>query len=436
MRIGCAKEIITPIKPTKLACAGKFDTDFEHIHDDVFVRCIVLDDGKEMAVLMGADLLFHDCLLGDAVAGYAEERYGIKKSSVTLGYSHSHMAPAARGYNLNHHDDEYEAFLICRAKSCLDRAMCSMFEGEFEYGVFDADFNVSRRGNVNGVFLNRPDFEYPCDREFWVMCAKDTKGKIRSIVTNYACHPVFYPSQNSVSAEFPGRLCQLLDAKYYGCTSVFFQSSGADVRPRTCVDMEALKNGTNEWAWKRGLTFDDVTSFAEDMFSAVTEFIEKGGCKKCELSIASTAFEIELPMDARPPEYFAEQKEIRKNSPDNPERNHAFYIADGGYEKLADTLQLRASVIRLSDNFYIATMGGEPCFGVKKAALKPFGEKDVCFIGYTDACAYIVDDRVLSEGGYEPTCHLEYCLKGPFKPGLDAKYTEAFEKAFGMVSEK
>ena len=90
---------------------------------------------------------------------------------------------------------------------------------------------------------------------------------------------------------------------------------------------------------------------------------------------------------------------------------------------------LRASVIKLSDDLYIATLGGEPCFGVRKAIERAFGDKKIIFIGYTDACAYIVDDRILSEGGYEPTCHLEYCLKGPFKPGLDARYTNAFEKA-------
>ena len=433
MRIGCSKEIITPIKPIKLACARQFDKNFSYIHDDVFVRCLVLDDGKEKAVFMAMDLLFHDALLNDAVARYAKEKYGIAESAVTIGYSHSHMAPAARGYNLNHHDDEYEEFLISRSKSCLDRAMCSMFDGELEYGVFDADFNVSRRGNVNGVFGNRPDFDYPRDREFWVLCAKDNDGKIRSIITNYACHPVFYPSKNSVSGEFPGRLCQLLDTKYYGCTSLFFQSSGADVRPLPSVDMEKIKSGEPGWPWRQDLTFDDVNAFAESMCKSVSEFIENGGCKKLDLSIASSAFEIELPMDGRPIEYFKEQKELMKNDPDTPNRNHAFYISNGGYESLADTLSLRASVVKLSDEFYIATMGGEPCFGVKNAVKKAFGDKKVCFIGYTDACAYVVDDRVLSEGGYEPTCHLEYCLKGPFKPGLDARYTEAFKNALKNI---
>ena len=51
----------------------------------------------------------------------------------------------------------------------------------------------------------------------------------------------------------------------------------------------------------------------------------------------------------------------------------------------------------------------------------------------TDDCAYLVDDRVLSEGGYEPECFIEYNLKGPFKPGLDKKYTGGFKASFERI---
>jgi len=433
MKFAVSKEIITPIKPMKIACVGVFDVNFKAIHDDVYVRCLVLDDGKEKAVFMAMDLLFHDSLLNHEIAQYAKETYGISESGVTVAYTHAHTAPAARGYHLGHHDDEYEAFLLSRAKSCLDRAMCSMFEGELEYGVFDADFNISRRGNFDGVYDIIPDFDYPRDREYWVMCVRDRSGVIRSIVTNYACHPVFYPAMDSISGEFPARLCQLLDAKYYGCVSLFFQAAGADVRPRSTVDETKL--GKPGWQWKQNLTFSDVSALAEEMYIAVSSFIENGGCQKTELSIASYAFEIELEMDGRSLEFFRQQMEELNGQQDNPYRTSAIYITEGGYDKLSDSLMLRASVVRISKELYVATLGGEPCFGVKKAIKEAFRDKNLCFIGYTDSCAYIVDDRILGEGGYEPTCHLEYCLKGPFKPGLDAKYTAAFEKALSHIIE-
>ena len=68
-------------------------------------------------------------------------------------------------------------------------------------------------------------------------------------------------------------------------------------------------------------------------------------------------------------------------------------------------------------------------FNVKKIVREVFADKALCFIGYTDACAYIVDDVMISEGGYEPTSSLEYGLKGNFKPGISQKLREGFENA-------
>lgn len=437
MKFAVSKEIITPTNSMKLACVGLFDADFSGVHDDIYVRCLVMDDGGKRAVFMSMDLLFHDHLLNQAIAEYAHSKYGIDKSSVLLAYTHSHTAPATRGYNLGHHDEQYENLLIERAKSCLDRAMCSMFEGTLEYGVFDADFNVSRRGEVNGSHDQMfPDFSYPHDREMWVFCIRDESGKLRSIITTYACHPVFYPTKDSISGEFPARLCQLLDTEFYGCTSMFFQSAGADVRPLPSINMENFKAKNGESPWRRDLTFDDIDAFAKDMFASVCNFIKSNALEKVNLSINSESFRIELPIDGKPIEFFEKSKEELLDTPDNPNRCHAIYIADGGYASLSDSLMLECSIIKLSDTLYIATVGGEPTFGVKQAVTAPFSDSHVCFIGYTDACAYVVDDRILSEGGYEPTCHLEYCLKGPFKPGLDEKYTSAFRSALARLNSK
>ena len=434
MRFGTGKDIITPLAPMNIACCGVFDRHFSKVHDDVYVRCLVLDDGNAKAVLMAFDLLFHDRLLNGAIAAYAQKTYDIDPAAVVVSYSHAHTAPAARGYNRDHHDDAYEALLLQRSKAALDRAMCSMEEGTLEYTHFDADFNISRRGNVDGVFGNIPDYTYPRDREFWVFCLRDLNDNIRSIVTNYACHPVFYPTRNGISAEFPGRLCQLLDTKYYGCTSLFFQSTAGDVRPRPTVDAKKMANGDVwSWPWRQDTDFNDVHAMAQAMCDAVSSVIACGDFKKAELSIASDAFAIELPMDGRPLSYFTEQMQEMENDRDNPNRVNAFYIAQGGYNSLADSLFLQCQTIRLTEDLYITTVGGEPCFGVKNAIKKAFGDKDVCFIGYTDACAYIVDDRVLAEGGYEPTCHLEYCLKGPFKPGLDKRYEEGFRASLSRL---
>ncbi len=433
MYFGTAKDIITPIAKMKLACpGGNFDDFFEAIHDDVYVRCLVMDDGNNKTVFLSYDLLFHDRSLNDAVEEYAKEKYGIESSSVIISYTHAHTSPASPGYNPGAHDDAYEVFLIERSKNCIDRALCAMFEGTLEYGCFDADYNVSRRGIVNGEFVNAPNFDYEHDTRMNVLCVRDMTGKIRSVLMNYACHPVFYPAMKTICGEFPARLCQYIDMRYYGCMSLFFQSAGADVRPRPTIDK---KTEGNSWGWNLNLGFKGVDDFARCISDGVSSFIDCGVFKKIDLSIKSIDFDIDLEMEPASFEVFKEKYEAYKNDLPNPNKNNAEFIVNGGYENLPRSLPLHCQALRLSEELYVATTGGEPCYGVEKAVAEAFDGKKVIFIGYTDACAYIVDDVVLEEGVYEPTCHLENRLIGPFKSGLNQLYTQNFKNAYNKISQ-
>lgn len=178
------------------------------------------------------------------------------------------------------------------------------------------------------------------------------------------------------------------------------------------------------------LGFDAVDRFARDMSESVSHFLAQGGLQPLSLSIASDAFSFDLKMDPQPLSVFearlAKEQSANPSIPGNPNWENALYAVNGGYDEMPETLTVHGQTVRLGDTLYLATIGGEPCFGVKNAVKKAFGDKTVCFIGYTDDCAYLVDDRVLSEGGYEPGCHIEYNLKGPFCAGLDKIYTESF----------
>jgi hypothetical protein len=427
MRFGSAKDLITPPFPTKLACSGVFDRDFLYIHDDVYVRCLVLDDGNSKCVLFSFDLLFHHRCLNRALEAYAAEKYDIPPAAVIVGATHSHVAPASTGYNRTFDNPDYEFFLLDRAKRCLDKALCTMYEGTVEYSVFHEEFNISRRGIVNGKMTLHPAPDRPRDTEFSLLTLRDLSGNVRSIVMNYACHPVFYPAKDAISGEFPARVCQLLDAKYYGCTSLFFQSAGADVRPAATVA---------DGKFVSPLPFSLVDSFAKSICEAVSVRVDQAG-QPFSPSLASDAFCLELPLEPQPLAFFQEKLARLENRPDNPELVNARYIVtQGGYDHLESTLPVHCQTLRLAEDLYIATMGGEPTSGVKNAVKASFGQKKVIFIGYTDDCSYLVNDRELAEGGYESNCHLEYCLIGPLKPGLDQAYQKGFSDSLTRLASR
>ena len=423
MRFGVSKEKITPTFPMKLACSGKMDENYEDIHDDVFVRCLVFDNGESKFVLISYDLLFHDRSLNDALEEYAREKYGVSAGAVCVCYTHAHTSPASKGYHPNHHDDRYETLLIERGRLCIDHAMGSMFEGYYEYGSVEIELNASRRALVNGSYQNRPAMDKPHDKELFVMCVRDNTDQVRAIFVNYACHPVFYPAPLSLSGEFPARLCLELDTLYENSVSLFAQSAGGDVRPFPC----AVRQDDGGWVWREG-TFEEMERFAMDLCKHVQDLLKSNLLKRGVANLTSVRFEIPLEMNGRSLKEFEALWERWKDDRYGPNRTNAYLIAHGGYEHLTDTLMLCCQVIRFDEDLFIVTMGGEPCYNVKKLVRELFANKDLCFIGYTDACAYIVDDEMIREGGYEPTSSLEYGLKGNFKIGISQAISDGFAK--------
>ena len=119
---GTAKDIITPPFNMILACARGNTDNYEYVHDDVFVRCLAMSDGENKTVLMSFDFLFHERSLNNELASYAKEKYGVEPSAFIVGATHDHIGPSARGYSQCFANEEYEEFLLDRAKKCLDRA--------------------------------------------------------------------------------------------------------------------------------------------------------------------------------------------------------------------------------------------------------------------------------------------------------------------------
>ncbi len=419
MYFGISKDIITPPFNMVLACARGNTGNYEYVHDDVFVRCLAMSDGENKTVLMSMDLLFHERSLNNDLAAYAKEKYGVEPSAFVLGCTHDHIAPSARGYSQDFANEEYEAYLLDRAKKTLDRAMNTMFEGTIEHTTFEAFFSISRRGYKDGVFMNFADPKHKRDTEFGVLVVRDLFGDVKSVVMSYGCHPVFYPADSSLSGEFPARVCQLIDANYYGCISLYFQSAGGDVRP-----MATVVDGK----FAQPLPFSHVDRFAKSIADDVIKAVDSKNYK-FDLNIASDEFAAVLPMEEQSKERFKELcDEFIQYGEKNINYINANYIAnEGGHEILPRELPLHCQTVKLCDEVYIATMGGEPTNHVKECVKECFKDKKMFFIGYTDCCAYVVNDFELDEGGYEALCYFEYRLIGPFKKGIDEKIQKGFK---------
>ncbi|MBE6965407.1 MAG: hypothetical protein E7441_05170 [Ruminococcaceae bacterium] len=444
---GVSKEIITPnIPSTMIGFASMFGVEFTDIHDDLYVRTLVLRDDCETVVLLSFDLLFHDDDLPKALRAYVKEKYNIPESNLHVSYTHTHFGPAVKGYDFTWYTEEYEEFLLSRAKSSIDRALLTMKKGTLKYSSVCGEWNISRRLFYNGFMDFKPNPDNECDKNLYMLKLEDEAGNMRALAMNFACHPSNVSNCSVLSAEYPGRLCQRIESEFYGCTALFFQGFGSDAK---------LKIGARETLRFHGISYDDCDEVALSMVQRIKTSLINGDWQTLPVKLGSDVFKVELPLDVYPIEHYKKAKEVHADSPDahfmpvpgrldtimeNVRQFHwarADYVIDK-YDELPDALPLNCGVIRLNPDFYIFSMGGEPGCNIATVLREAFPDKKLICFGYNDAIAYVPSDKMIGEGGYEAGERSidEYRLKGAILPGVDEIYKRGYSDAINRIDNK
>ena len=428
LRFGISKETITPFfKVNMVGFGGYFGEDFRTIHDDLYAHAIVLeDDACNKALIVAMDVLFHGFTLTEEIMRFALEECGIPKQNVLLNYSHTHNGPALKGYERWGYSPEYEEYLLAAIKRCILRADMNMFEGSAAYGAVEGEWNINRRLITDGVCEFRPNLGGDRDKELQLFRFTDKEGVTRGMVLGFSCHPSSTGMSFAISGEYPGRLCQLVDAMLYGCTSLFLQGSAGDTKSRYTV--------SGDGRGFRGAPFFDVDQMASNMFEAVKRACLTNKFLSLKLELAGRHFIIPLPLEAYPREYY-EAKYRELSDTNRFLAACAQYVIDN-YENLDETLYLHASVLKLTGDMYIFAMGGEPSHDVKATLRNAFPDIKIVFVGYCDDIAYIPSDRLIEEGGYEADGSVvEYRLKGRVAPGANEVLIRHFAENLRLIKE-
>jgi neutral ceramidase len=419
MRFGAAKEIITPYyKMNMEGFAGYFGNDFKTIHDDIYAHALILeDDMRNRALIVTVDILFHEYSLTEEIMRFASEKCSIPADNVLVNYSHTHNGPALKNYNQWTFSPEYEICLLEAIKRCILRADLAAVDGDASFAVVEGDWNMSRRLIENGECQFRPNPYGGRSRKINILRFADREGHTRSLLLNYACHPSSAGAGSVISGEYPGRLCQLLDAMLYGNTSLFIQGFAGDTKSRYAVtaDMKSF----------RSINFSELDMMASAMFDAVKQVFIDEAFKPLELNLSGRHFITPLKLNVYPKSYFEEQS--RTMEPGYMTKC-VQYIIDR-YDDLKETLPLQSAIIKLADDLYIFALGGEPSFDMESVFREAFPDKTMIFAGYCDDIAYIPTDKMISEGGYEADGSvIEYRLKGSLASGVNAAIAGCFKE--------
>ena len=226
-RAGAAQSDITP-KIGSSINGSMQDRSVEHIHDETFARCIVLDDGNTELAMVVSDLCMVYRETVERAKQRAHEVTDIPIENMLMSATHTHSAGTACSVFQSDPDPEYLQFLSERMADAVIRAYNNLAPAKIGWGSGEEPSQVFNRrwkmkpgtdipnpfGKMDMVKMNpgigNPNLMEPAgpiDPEVAVVSIQDLHGKPIGLLANYSLHYVGGIRRGEISADYYGLFC-------------------------------------------------------------------------------------------------------------------------------------------------------------------------------------------------------------------------------------
>ncbi|MFO8056789.1 MAG: hypothetical protein R6V10_05800 [bacterium] len=245
---GFGREVITPDGPVWMAGFDFFRLS-TGVHDDLFVRALVVRLGGEKLALVSYDLVG---MQGSDVKKIKAAIKGFRPDQVILSCTHTHSGPDTMGIwglppIFSGKDEDYMERLARLTARAVEQAETRSRPVDAWTAVYDLDPSLT---------LNRRKGE-PKDDTIGLMVFRDQGGATVATLINMACHPeVIWKNKRKLTADYPGVLYRLTEKKYGGGAIFFSGALGALIAP----DLDKPEEDH---------TWEDLENYGRDVFAEV-----------------------------------------------------------------------------------------------------------------------------------------------------------------------
>lgn len=200
LRVGASRVDITPTFDTDMGGRyfQRFPTD---IHDPLYVKTLVLDDGSTKLVIVAVDNNRVLKETTDYVRTEVEKRFGIPPQNVMLSATHTHSGPRMV--------QKYLAAVQPRIVDCIQMALARLEPAQVGVEEVDAPSlpkNRNMRRNMSReeiAQLEKTGTGELLDTSVPVMYFESLSGNPLAIYVNYSMHTVTVGSGTRISADYP-----------------------------------------------------------------------------------------------------------------------------------------------------------------------------------------------------------------------------------------
>ncbi len=245
------------------------------IHDRLHVKALVVGDGHNMAVIIGADMLLVSENVADAVRKAIEARTPLNGTNILFTVSHTHSGPGAFAPGVafrtatGKYDPKVENLLIRSFIDAVTQGYQSMKPAKIAHGRVDAKAFIRNR--------THPHAGVDADLNYAVIEREDGQ---RCYLTRFSAHPTILGSKNfELSGDYPGFLQQTIE-----------QATGA-----TALYLGGAVGSMSTQGTQGAEQFTRAKMFGEALARMVLDQTEKGLCFQDHMVVASIGALIELP---------------------------------------------------------------------------------------------------------------------------------------------
>ena len=239
-RAAVVKIDITPDTPQRLH--GYQERVSTGVHDHIYHKIVVLDDGTTQFFLVSTDACILSSAQYDRISELLARRYRIKPENFWWSFTHTHSAPETAYQGIG------EIFMPERFKMQLDTAYTHVFEQKLIEGIIEAQSklqparlgagwgfsqaNINRRAiNIDGKAYLGMNPDGAVDRRIGLLKIDKEDGTPLVCIANYPMHgTVLGPKNLKISGDVQGAMSEYFEQKI-GVPLLFINGAEGNLAP-------------------------------------------------------------------------------------------------------------------------------------------------------------------------------------------------------------
>jgi Neutral/alkaline non-lysosomal ceramidase, N-terminal len=229
LQVGAAKVEITP-------SADELPSQYRGVHDPIYTRAIVLDNGFARAALVTLDAGSVSTGTWTSVSRSAEAQLAIPTDNLTLTATHTHSVPRSLEDTFAHH-----------IVDAIRQASQATRPAQMAYGTGLCHINVNRNrfDSVNSRWWEGPNYDGVSDKTVAVLTFTADNDEPIAVLYNYGVHAVISGMLDQVSADIPGAASDYIEQSLgNSVVALWSEGTAGDQNPiyyQQTYDLRALR---------------------------------------------------------------------------------------------------------------------------------------------------------------------------------------------------